>query len=53
MMRDRLVPRKAYIEKIISILRSSSVPFQLEVEGQVQVMHTNYRSLPTRLIGVL
>lgn len=33
-MRDRLVPRKAYIEKIISILRSSSVPFQLEVEGQ-------------------
>jgi len=32
-LRDRLIPRKKYIEKIVSILQESSIPFQLEVES--------------------
>lgn len=32
-MRDSLIPRRSYINKIISIAKKSKVPFQLEVEG--------------------
>ena len=32
-MRDRNIPRKAYIDRIIDIATSSSIPFQIEVEG--------------------
>lgn len=32
-MRDSLIPRRSYINKIISIAKKFEVPFQLEVEG--------------------
>ncbi len=32
-MRDSLIPRRAYVQRIISIARKSKIPFQLEVEG--------------------
>lgn len=32
-MRDSLIPRRTYIEKIISIAKKHKVPYQLEVEG--------------------
>jgi putative aminopeptidase FrvX len=32
-LRDRNIPRKAFVDKIISIARKSKVDFQLEVEG--------------------
>ena len=32
-MRDSLIPRRAYVNKIIAIAKKSKVPFQLEVEG--------------------
>ena len=32
-LRDRNVPRKSFINKIISIAEKSGIPFQLEVEG--------------------
>ncbi|MBX9852961.1 MAG: M20/M25/M40 family metallo-hydrolase [Cytophagaceae bacterium] len=32
-MRDRSVPRKSFINKIISLAKESGIPFQLEVEG--------------------
>lgn len=32
-LRDSLVPRKSYVDKIIAIARQSKIPFQLEVEG--------------------
>jgi putative aminopeptidase FrvX len=32
-MRDRLVPRKVFIDKIIQLAKQSTIPFQLEVEG--------------------
>jgi len=32
-MRDSLLPRKSYLDKIISIAKKSKIPFQLEVEG--------------------
>lgn len=32
-MRDSLIPRRSYIQKIISIAKKHKVPFQLEVEG--------------------
>lgn len=32
-MRDKNIPRKAYIDRIIAIAAASGVPFQLEVEG--------------------
>lgn len=32
-MRDSLLPRRSYLNKIISIAQNSSVPFQLEVES--------------------
>lgn len=32
-MRDRNVPRQAYIQKIIELAKDSNIPFQLEVEG--------------------
>ena len=32
-MRDSLVPRRSYVNKIIEIAKKSKVPFQLEVEG--------------------
>ncbi len=32
-MRDKLIPRRSYIDKIISIAFEAHVPFQLEVEG--------------------
>ena len=32
-MRDSLIPRRSYINKIISIAKKSKIPFQLEVEG--------------------
>ena len=32
-LRDRNVPRKLFVEKIISLAKKSAVPFQLEVEG--------------------
>ncbi|MDO6389993.1 M20/M25/M40 family metallo-hydrolase [Pontibacter sp. BT731] len=32
-MRDSLIPRRSYIEKIIGIAKASGIPYQLEVEG--------------------
>src|SRR5690606_16449529 len=32
-MRDSYIPRRAYIDKIISIAETSGIPFQIEVEG--------------------
>jgi putative aminopeptidase FrvX len=32
-MRDSLIPRRAYVQKIIGIAKASGIPFQLEVEG--------------------
>lgn len=32
-MRDSLIPRRAYVQRIISIAQKSKIPFQLEVEG--------------------
>lgn len=32
-LRDRNVPRKVFVEKIISLAKRSGIPFQLEVEG--------------------
>ncbi len=32
-MRDSLIPRRSYINKIISIAKKTKIPFQLEVEG--------------------
>ncbi len=32
-MRDKNIPRKAYVDRIIAIAQQSGVPFQLEVEG--------------------
>lgn len=32
-MRDSLIPRRAYVQRIISIAKESGIPFQLEVEG--------------------
>jgi len=32
-MRDSLIPRRAYVQKIIDIARASGIPYQLEVEG--------------------
>jgi putative aminopeptidase FrvX len=32
-MRDSLIPRRSYINKIISIAKKSKIPFQLEVES--------------------
>jgi putative aminopeptidase FrvX len=32
-MRDSLLPRKSYVDKITSIAKKSKIPFQLEVEG--------------------
>lgn len=32
-MRDSLIPRRAYVQKIIQIAKESGVPYQLEVEG--------------------
>lgn len=32
-LRDSLIPRKTYVDKIIAIAKKSKIPFQLEVEG--------------------
>ncbi|MEQ9100394.1 MAG: M20/M25/M40 family metallo-hydrolase [Imperialibacter sp.] len=32
-MRDKNIPRKSYVDRIIAIAQASGVPFQLEVEG--------------------
>lgn len=32
-MRDSLIPRRAYVQKIIQIAEKSGIPYQLEVEG--------------------
>lgn len=32
-MRDSLIPRRSYVQKIITIARKSKIPYQLEVEG--------------------
>ncbi|HEY8402761.1 MAG TPA: M20/M25/M40 family metallo-hydrolase [Cytophagaceae bacterium] len=32
-MRDRSIPRRSYINKIIDLARESGIPYQLEVEG--------------------
>jgi len=32
-LRDRFIPRKHYVDKIMNIVKNSSVPYQLEVEG--------------------
>lgn len=32
-MRDSLIPRRAYVQKIIGIAKESGIPYQLEVEG--------------------
>ncbi|HEX7412508.1 MAG TPA: M20/M25/M40 family metallo-hydrolase [Bacteroidia bacterium] len=32
-MRDSLIPRKSYVNKIIAVAKKHNVPFQLEVEG--------------------
>lgn len=32
-LRDSLVPRKSYVDRIISIAKKSNIPYQLEVEG--------------------
>lgn len=33
-MRDRNIPRRSYINKIIQLAEASGIPFQLEVEGE-------------------
>ncbi|MFD2514533.1 M20/M25/M40 family metallo-hydrolase [Pontibacter locisalis] len=32
-MRDSLIPRRSYVEKILSIAKESGIPYQIEVEG--------------------
>ncbi|MEJ8803028.1 M20/M25/M40 family metallo-hydrolase [Pontibacter sp. H249] len=32
-MRDSLIPRRSYVQKIISIAKEAGIPYQLEVEG--------------------
>ena len=32
-MRDSLIPRRSYVEKIIGIAKEAGIPYQLEVEG--------------------
>jgi putative aminopeptidase FrvX len=32
-LRDSLIPRKVYVDRIIAIAKKSGIPFQLEVEG--------------------
>lgn len=32
-MRDSLIPRRKYVDRIIELAKQSSIPFQLEVEG--------------------
>jgi len=32
-LRDSLIPRKSYVDKIIAIAKKSKIPYQLEVEG--------------------
>jgi putative aminopeptidase FrvX len=32
-LRDSLIPRKSYVDKIIDIAKKSNIPYQLEVEG--------------------
>lgn len=32
-LRDSLIPRRSYVQKIVSIAKESGIPFQLEVEG--------------------
>lgn len=32
-MRDSLIPRRAYVQRIISIAKEAGIPYQLEVEG--------------------
>lgn len=32
-MRDRSIPRRAFVDKIIALAKKSKIPFQLEVEG--------------------
>ena len=32
-LRDSLIPRRSYVQKLIAIARESGIPFQLEVEG--------------------
>jgi putative aminopeptidase FrvX len=32
-LRDSLIPRKSYVDKIITIAKKSKIPYQLEVEG--------------------
>ena len=32
-MRDSLIPRRSYVQRIIAIAKESKIPFQLEVEG--------------------
>ena len=32
-MRDSLIPRRSYVEKIIGMAKASGIPYQLEVEG--------------------
>lgn len=32
-MRDRSIPRRSFVNKIIDLARESGIPFQLEVEG--------------------
>jgi putative aminopeptidase FrvX len=33
-MRDRFIPRKSFLNRIISLAEKSGIPFQLEIEGQ-------------------
>ncbi len=32
-MRDSLIPRRSYVNKIIELAKASGIPYQLEVEG--------------------
>ncbi len=32
-LRDSLIPRKSYVNKVVSIAQTANIPFQLEVEG--------------------
>lgn len=32
-LRDRFIPRKSYLDKILALARTSSIPFQIEVES--------------------
>ncbi|AKD02184.1 M20/M25/M40 family metallo-hydrolase [Pontibacter korlensis] len=32
-LRDSLIPRRAYVQRIINLAKESAIPFQLEVEG--------------------